>query len=503
MAHGSQVALINPETHVELNYTEVLSFVERVARGLVKLGLEPGLPLCFFAPNCVEIVLTILATWSIGASVQPTNPASMPGELRRHLDISEANIIVTVPEILPTVMEAAAGLNKLIVIIGPRDGHLNFEDLLTLGTEDVTLPPPPADPSQTVASLLFSSGTTGLPKAVEMTQTNILAWVALYSHIPLPSLDTSDTLILHLPLFHAYGQVVTLSAAVACGCRMVVLCKFQLDTFLGLVTKYKATALLTVPPIIIGMVNHPRLSDFDLSSVRFLTSAAAPLGPETMDQFVKKTGIPILQAWGMTENMVTTFSTLDNVRRGSSGRPIPNVDCKVVDPETGRTLAVGEVGEICMRGPVVMRGYHKNPEATRLTIDRYGWMHTGDMGRFDSDGFVYVLDRLKELIKFKGEQVPPAMLEDVLLAHPEVDDACVIGLPDPLAGELPRAYVVRAEGSQVTEQEVKEFVAKRVPSYMQLRGGVEFIPQIPKSPSGKILRRLLRDELRQRNKAKL
>nr|KAG5699936.1 hypothetical protein BaRGS_018235 [Batillaria attramentaria] len=316
-------------------------------------------------------------------------------------------------------------------------------------------------------------------------------------------LGTDDTLILHLPLFHAYGQVVTMAAGLAYGCRMVVLTKFHLDTFLKLITKYKATALLTVPPIIIGIVNQTRLSDYDLSSVRFITSAAAPLGPEIMEQFIKKTGIPVYQGWGMTENMVTTFSSPSHVRRGSSGRPIPNVDCKVVDPETGRTLGVGEVGEVCMRGPVLMRGYHKNPEATRQTIDRNGWMHTGDVGRFDADGFVYISDRLKELIKYKGEQVPPAMLEDVLLAHPGVLDACVIGLPDTLAGELPRAYVVRAPGSQITEQEVKDFVAKRVPSYMQLRGGVEFRQQIPKSASGKILRRLLRDELKQRSKAKL
>nr|KAG5710880.1 hypothetical protein BaRGS_027031 [Batillaria attramentaria] len=321
-------------------------------------------------------------------------------------------------------MESFGGRTALrIIVIGPRDGNLNYLDLLALGSGDVTLPPPPADPSKVVATLLCSSGTTGLPKGVQISQRNALAFIVIYEAFDGRQMDEKDTVMLFLPFFHVYGQVVTLLTGLAHGCRHVVMSKFEMVPFLTFCQRYKVTILYLVPPVIIGMVNFPELSKYDLSTVRMVTAGSAPLGKEVEQQFVKKLNLP------------------------------------------------------CML--------------------------SGDMARIDADGYLYIVDRLKELIKFKGEQVAPAVLEDLLMAHPELSDVCVIGLPDPVAGELPRAYVVRTPGSKVTEQEVKDFVAKQVPSYMQLRGGVEFRENIPKSPSGKILRRLLRDELKQQQKSRL
>lgn len=504
LQHGSRVALINPYTQEQLNYTETVSRVEAAARGLLKLGLGQGKALCIFAPNSVENGLLVLATHAIGGMVHAPNPASLPGELRRQIELSEATLVVTVAELVSVVKEAIAATDVKIIVIGPRDGHLNFADIAVLGSGDVTLPPPTADPSKSIASLLFSSGTTGLPKGVQITQRNIMAWIHIFNSYEAGQITDADTLCLFLPFFHVYGQVVTFLGALANGARIVIMAKFEMVPFLTFCQQYKVTVLYLVPPVVIAMATFVQLSNFDLSSARVVTSGAAPLGKEVEALFIKKLKLPcVLQGYGMTENMVAVACTYNNYKPGSAGRLLPMMEFKIVDPDSGRSLGVDQIGELYMRGPMTMMGYHKNPQATAETIDQQGWLHTGDVARIDADGYLYIVDRIKELIKFKGEQVAPAMLEDLLMSHPDISDACVIGLPDAVAGELPRAYVVLAQGSKVSEQDIKDFVAKQVPSYMQLRGGVQFRSVIPKSPSGKILRRLLRDELKEATKSRL
>nr|KAG5710882.1 hypothetical protein BaRGS_027033 [Batillaria attramentaria] len=326
-------------------------------------------------------------------------------------------------------MEAFGSRTALrIIVIGPRDGNLNFLDLLALGSEDVTLPPPAADPAKAIASLLFSSGTTGVPKGVQITQRNIMACIHLFLADEPDRMQDMDTLCTFLPFFHAYGQVIILLIGLTYGVRNVVMSKFEMVPFLNFCQRYKATVLHLVPPVVLGMANFPRLADYNLSSLRMVICGAAPLGKEVEAQFTQKLNLPcVLQGYGMTENMVASICTFKHNKPASAGQLLPNTEVKVA----------------------------------------------------------------------------PAVLEDLLMAHPELSDVCVIGVPDPVAGELPRAYVVRIPGSKITEQEVKDFVAKQVPSYMQLRGGVEFRETIPKSPSGKILRRLLRDELKQQQKSRL
>ncbi|XP_025095081.1 4-coumarate--CoA ligase 1-like isoform X2 [Pomacea canaliculata] len=502
---GSRVALVDPYTEQQISYKDLIPLAEKLARALMKLGLTQGKPLCIVSRNSVEFALLIVATHSLGAFVHTPNPLSVPGELRRQLGLSEARLVVTTPEFIGNVEEAAKGLNVDVILVGPRDGHLNFEDLVTLASDDVILPPPPVDPKTAIASLLFSSGTTGLPKGVEITQRNIVAWIHQFQDYDGSVLTVDDTTLLFLQLFHAFGQVLILSASLASGCRVVIQTKFEIDEFLSLVSKYKVTAIYMVPPVAIAIVNHPNLSSFDLSSVRLMHVGAAPMGKELEMKLNQLLGNNcVVQGYGMTENMSLTLRSRRESRPGSCGRLLPNTQCKIIDPVSGKSLGVDRTGELYVRGPQVMLGYIKDPEATALTIDGDGWMRTGDLARIDSEGFLTIVDRLKELIKYKGEQVPPAMLEDLLLSHPAVSDACVIGKPDPIAGELPFAYVVPVKGAKVSAQDIKDFVAKNVPSYMQLRGGVQFRESIPRNPSGKILRRLLRDELTQQlSKARL
>lgn len=501
--HGNRTFMINPYTQEEISFNQISALSERLARGLRKIGLNQGQTLCIHAPNSQENALLNFATIAAGGIVHATNPASLAGEIRRQVLLTQAKFVVTVPDLLSTVKEALAETNILAILIGPRDGNFNYNDILALGSEDVPLPTTFGDPANSVTSLLFSSGTTGVPKGVEITQRNIRAWFYCFQKSSNRLFTEDDTALLFLPFFHIFGQVITLLTSLVLGNTVVIMEKFDMNDYLTFLAKYKVTVLFLVPPVVIGLLNHPRLSDFDLSNIRVVMCGAAPLGRETQEQFGRKFGVPILQGYGMTEQMVATTSIPQKNKVGSCGFPMAGTEMKIVDGETGKSLGINQTGDLFMRSPLTMRGYHKNPQATRETIDPAGWLITGDVGYFDSDGFLYIVDRKKELIKYKGEQVAPAVIEDILLSHPSVADSCVIGRPDPVAGELPMAFVVTKPGQQLTEGMVKDFVAKHVPSYMQLRGGVEFRRQIPKSPSGKILRRILRDELKETMKSKL
>jgi acyl-CoA synthetase (AMP-forming)/AMP-acid ligase II len=277
------------------------------------------------------------------------------------------------------------------------------------------------------------------------------------------------------------------------GATIVVMPKFELDTYLELVERHRATLLHVVPPVVVALAKHPTIVRRDFSSIRKLFSGAAPLGADAIEQCTRRLGCVLQQGYGLTETSPPAHVTPADparIKYGSIGRTVPNTECRVVDPATGADLAPGEEGEIWLRGPQVVKGYFKRPEDTRRTLDDEGWLHTGDIGHADADGDFFIVDRLKELIKYKGMQVPPAELEAVLLSHPSVADAAVVPLKDDDAGEIPRAFVVlRAPASA---PELMEYVAQRVAPFKKIRR-LEFIDAIPKSPSGKILRRLLRD----------
>ncbi|HUQ51134.1 MAG TPA: AMP-binding protein, partial [Gammaproteobacteria bacterium] len=340
--------------------------------------------------------------------------------------------------------------------------------------------------------LPYSSGTTGLPKGVMLTHANLVAnilQVDAAGHFN----DGEDTTVAFLPFFHIYGLTVIVFMSLWAGATVVVMPKFELEPYLALVERHRATVLHVVPPVVLAFAKHPAVAGRDFSRVRMLFSGAAPLGADITEQAMRRIDCVLQQGYGMTEaSPATHVATADVARRklGSIGAPVANTDCRVVDIETGRDVEPGSDGEIWVRGPQVMRGYLNRPDETRATVDADGWLHTGDIGHADADGHFYVVDRLKELIKYKGMQVPPAELEAALLAHPAVADAAVVPLTDAECGEIPRAFVVLK--GKATADELMAHVAACVTHYKKVRR-VDFVDAIPKSPSGKILRRLLRD----------
>jgi acyl-CoA synthetase (AMP-forming)/AMP-acid ligase II len=312
-----------------------------------------------------------------------------------------------------------------------------------------------------------------------------------------------DTVLAALPFFHIYGMVVIMMLGLANGSTIVSVPRFDFQEFLALIQKYRLTVLPLVPPIVLGMVKSPAVAQFDLSSVRLVFSGAAPLGEEQARELSKKLSCPVTQGYGMTEaSPVTHLSPTKNatLKPGSAGRVVPNTEVKIVHPETGAELGPKQDGELLMRGPQIMKGYLNKPADTANSIDPEGWYHTGDVGYVDDDGWFFIVDRTKELIKYKGMQVAPAELEALLLTHPNVLDAAVVRRPDEEAGEIPKAFVVLKpdEPSKGTKAEaIMAWIAERVAPHKRIRQ-LEFIEQIPKSASGKILRRLLVDMEKQR-----
>jgi acyl-CoA synthetase (AMP-forming)/AMP-acid ligase II len=341
-------------------------------------------------------------------------------------------------------------------------------------------------------ALPYSSGTTGLPKGVMLTNRNLVANILQTVAIQEPT--DEDTVIGVLPFFHIYGMQVIMNCTLRSGGTIVTMPRFDLEQFLRLIQEHRVTRAYVVPPIALALARHPAVDQFDTSSLNFVMSGAAPLGAELEDECRNRLGgALVLQGYGMTETSPVTHCIPmdpDAARPGSIGPALANTECRIVVLEEDRDAEPGERGELWIRGPQIMAGYLNNDEATRATIDDEGWLHTGDIAIVDEDGYFAIVDRVKELIKYKGFQVAPAELEALLVQHPCVADAAVIPVPDEEAGEIPKAFLVlRGEAS---ENDIKEFVAGKVATYKQVRA-VEFIDEIPKSPSGKILRRVLRD----------
>ena len=300
-----------------------------------------------------------------------------------------------------------------------------------------------------------------------------------------------------LPFYHIYGMVVIMSGALRAGATTVTMPRFDLEQFLGLLQKHGVTMAYLVPPIVLALAKHPLVDDYDISKLTDVLSGAAPLPLPVAEACVKRHGLLLRQGYGLTETSPVTHANGRDreVKLDSVGAALPNTEYRIVDVSTGEDAGVDQLGEIWIRGPQVMKGYLNNPEATRDMLDDDGWLHTGDIGRADADGYMYVVDRVKELIKYKGLQVAPAELEGVIQAHPAVADVAVIPVPDMEAGEIPKAFVVVKPGATVSAEAIMAHVADQVAPHKKVRE-VEFIDAIPKVPSGKILRRELRDRER-------
>ncbi len=485
-AYAEKPAFIDGPSGRTITYGDLERHIGNLAGNLAARGLGIGDVAGILAPNVPEYVVMFHGSIKAGLTVTTINPTYTVGEIVHQLDDAGAKILFTVDMFMPqaTAAAAEAGIEE-IVVLGGADGATPYAQLLT----EAEAPDIEFDPATHIAVLPYSSGTTGLSKGVMLTHQNLTANLA-QSSVPL-KMSGDDVLIGVLPFFHIYGMIVIMNMAMLHGATVVTMPRFDLVEFLKTVQKYRVSIALLVPPIILALANHPIIDEYDTSSLRLVFSGAAPLGSDLADACAERIRCDVTQGYGLTEASPVTHSTPTGKRRpGSVGPALPNTESRVIDPETGTDAEPGEPGELWVRGPQVMTGYLNNPEATAMTIDDDGWLHTGDIAMYDDDGWFYIVDRLKELIKYKGFQVPPAELEALLITHPAVVDVAVIPKPDAEAGEVPKAFVV--VNQEISPDEIKQFVVGKIAHYKEIRE-VEFIEEIPKSASGKILRRVLRD----------
>ena len=487
---GDRPALIDATTDRTVTYAQLAGSVRAMAVGLAERGFGKGDTFAHFAPNLPEYAIALHGVATVGGVNTTANPLLTAEELAVQLRDCGARMLVTVPALLDKASEAAeqAGVSEIFVY-GEAESATPFAALLQPAGE----PPQVAiDPASDLAALPYSSGTTGLPKGVMLTHRNLVANICQ----TVAALRTSedDRVAAVLPFFHIYGLVVVLNTSLRCGATLVTMPRFELPAFLSMLQEHRITRAYAVPPIVLALAKHPLVDEFDLSSVEYVLSGAAPLSADLEEACAGRLGCRMQQGYGMTEASPVTHLVGDDAAGrtpGSIGQTVPNTECRIVELGTDEDVAPGEPGELWIRGPQVMKGYLNQPEATAHTINAEGWLRTGDIGRVDENGAFWIVDRVKELIKYKGYQIAPAELEALLLTHPEIADAAVIPVQDDEAGEVPKAFVV----GSVTAAEVTGFVADRVAPYKKLRA-VEVIDEIPKSPSGKILRRVLVDRER-------
>jgi acyl-CoA synthetase (AMP-forming)/AMP-acid ligase II len=488
---ASKPALVDAATGAALTYAELASEVARVSTGLSARGMTPGDVLALCAPNSIEFVLSYLAAASAGAVITTVNPMWTGPEISRQFRQTGARWLVSTADLLAGQLRAAAretGMAGTVAIGGQADGEVTPFDELRAGPPAPTAASWPPRTGADPALLLSSSGTTGLPKIVVLSHRNLVASLGQTRLVHKVTAD--DVVALALPLFHIFGLQVSLNLALLEGATVVILPRFEIGMFLRAVQDHRATRAELVPPMVLGLASSDLIDGYDLSSLRVLTSGAAPLGANLARACAQRLGCRVKQGYGLTEVGGCSHMAPDDGpdRPDSIGPALPGVECRVIEPASGADRPRDTPGELLIRTPGIMRGYLGNPEATAATIDADGWLHTGDIVTVDADGWYRVADRVKELIKYKGLSVAPAELEALLLTHPAVADAAVVRHPDEAAGEVPKAYVVRR--GAVSERELMDWVAGRVAPYKRVRL-VEFTDSIPKSPSGKILRKLL------------
>ncbi|WP_432794200.1 AMP-binding protein [Rhodococcus ruber] len=491
-------ALTEGTTGAVTDYRTLIGQIDAIAGALAARGVGVGDVVGLLSPNVPAFAAVFHGILRAGATATTVNALYTAEDIAKQLEDSKATFFFTVSPLLPHAKEAAAAVgipdDRLVVLDG-AEGHPSLRDLLA---ENAPAPEVSFDPATHLAVLPYSSGTTGRPKGVMLTHTNLVANVC---QIKSPiRIDPDDRILAVLPFFHIYGMTVLLNAALFNRASLVTMPKFDLPEFLRIVSEQKCTYVFIAPPVAVALAKHPLVDQYDLSSVHTVFSGAAPLDRALGNAVAARLGWKVRQGYGMSEMSPVSHAIPfdgDDVPLDSVGPTIANMECKLVDPTTGEEVeyptgeGVSEPGELWCKGPNVMVGYLGNPQATAETLDADGFLHTGDIATVDAAGNVTIVDRLKELIKYKGYQVPPAELEALLLTHPKIADVAVIGVLDDEGEEVPKAFVVRQPDAELTEAEVVEFVAERVSPHKKVRQ-VQFIDIVPKSAAGKILRKDLR-----------
>ncbi|KAL1584878.1 hypothetical protein WHR41_06679 [Cladosporium halotolerans] len=511
-----KVIYVDPYTERSYTYAQVKQSAADLGKGL-KSSWEwkKGDVLALYTPNCIDTPIVTWGTIWAGGIVSPANPGYSVEELAFQLKDSGAKGLVTQWDQLEVATKAAqeAGIpDERIILIGDkRDPSARFKHFTSIrniaGTSRYRRTK--VDSDKDLAFLVYSSGTTGLPKGVMLSHRNIVAnnlqlragESTNLSWKPRPDAPNGDSVLAFLPFFHIYGLTCLLHQSIYAGFKCLVMPKFDIEAWCKFVQNYKITYSYVVPPVVLLLSKHPCVDKYDLSSIRMMNSGAAPLTRELVDAVFKRKGLKVKQGYGLSETSPTTHtqpwsSWYDTI--GSVGTLLPNLTAKYMGPDETE-LPAGQVGELWIKGPNIFKGYHNNPEGTRNALTDDGYFKTGDVGYQDADGNFFITDRIKELIKYKGFQVPPAELEGILISHPSISDVAVIGVhKEELATEVPLAYVVPKEGkgSKELEAEIVEWLGKKVANHKKLRGGVRFTDEIPKSVSGKILRRVLKDRMK-------
>lgn len=463
--------------------------------------------IALFSPNHVDYVPLNLAAASCGAMMTPINPMFKADEVKRILERSNSKMLIVHIDNLDVGLEAVRGTNVTDILVIPSEdngpvpeGFVSISELKSHSDPSIMTQHSVHNNTSNHPFLLpYSSGTTGLPKGVMLSHANLKANLLQMEMMESMAFPSTHKLISPLPFFHIYGWLVSALYCVWQGQQVITMPRFDLEKFCEAVEKYRPERAHLVPPIVIQLAKNPIIDNYDLSSLNMIVSAAAPLSKAVEDSLMDRISCPVKQGWGMSElSPIAIYTNEYNIKSGSVGNLVADTCGKIVDTE-GKSLPPNTTGELMIKGPQVMMGYLNDKEKTAECLSEDGWLSTGDVAHYDDDGFFYITDRMKELIKVRGYQVAPAELEALLLTHPQLSDAAVVPVPDEYSDQLPRAYVTLKEGvnpEDCKEEDVKEWVKERVAAYKRLEGGVKFIEKVPKSASGKILRRILVDQVK-------
>jgi long-chain acyl-CoA synthetase len=495
-----------------LTYSELDALSDQFAASLLEIGVKANDRVALFLPNSPQFVIAYFGVLKAGAIVTALNPFYKEREIEQQLKNSETETIIALNSLFPpvdaiwsrTFLKRAilTDLNDFAKKIPQECSTLKVKPRLysfskLLKDDKSKIPPKPIiNPEENTAVLQYTGGTTGVAKGAMLTHFNLVSNTIMFATW-IEGKQEKETFLTALPLFHIYGMTTSMNVPIFLGAKMVITPRFNPPSILETIQTQKVTVFCGVPTMYASLLAEPEIGRFDLTSVRVCISGASSLNSNVQEKFMQLSGGLLVEGYGLTEASPVTHCTPVNattktIRIGSIGLPLPDTDCKFVDARTGNAqLEIGETGEMVVKGPQIMKGYWKNPEETALVL-REGWLFTGDIGKMDENGYVYITDRKKDLIKYKDYSVYPHELENILCEHPKVKLCAVIGKPDPVAGEIPKAYVVLKEGAQVSEKDLMEFVNDKVAPYKAIRE-MELRKNLPMSTVGKVLKRILKE----------